>query len=543
MGLRGFSRAWVVGLAMAAGGWGAAQTPLPARNGAGALGSADAHLSDDEAVAKMGHRLLREAQAAQKKDAPETVMTTQQAKELFASVDDIMAFASKDSGLPPVINVKRKLLTRAEVNAYLMKSFDEDEGAKRLQQSEIVLKKFGLLNRDFDLRPFLLSLLTEQIAGFYDDKTKTVNLLNWVKPDEQKPVLAHELTHAIQDQKVGLEKWSTTGFKGTSKTAAEDAERIPVDELETARQAVTEGQAMVVFVDWGLPQGQTLADEPEIGKAMKDSAADTSSSPVMARAPLLLQRSLVFPYADGLAFEQALLIKGGKQAAFTGALTNPPNSSFEIMNPAAYLAHAPVPLLRLPNIHPLLDAEYDPYDLGVMGELDVEIMADLFGGEELGTALAQQWNGGVYYAGQRKSASAAEKLTPASLGVFYLSRWKEDEAAATFEKIYSAQLGRKYSGVSERKQDEADGELVYTTSEGDVLMSLTGRDVWVSEGFPLPLARKLRDLANGVQGTGPMKMATGDELTLRTAGALAGFGMVNPATLQRYTFRQGFRQR
>jgi hypothetical protein len=474
---------------------------------------------------------------AQKKDAPETVMTPQQAKELFASVDEIMAFASKDSGLPPVINVKRKLLTRAEVNAYLMKSFDEDEGAKRLQQSEIVLKKFGLLNRDFDLRPFLLSLLTEQIAGFYDDKTKTVNLLNWVKPEEQKPVLAHELTHAIQDQKVGLEKWSTTGFKGTSKTAAEDAERIPVDELETARQAVTEGQAMVVFVDWGLPQGQTLADEPEIGKAMKDSAADTSSSPVMARAPLLLQRSLVFPYADGLAFEQALLIKGGKQAAFAGALANPPNSSFEIMNPAAYLAHAPVPLLRLPNIHPLLDAEYDPYDLGVMGELDVEIMADLFGGEELGAALANQWDGGVYYAGQRKSASAAEKLTPASLGVFYLSRWKEDEAAATFEKMYSGQLARKYTGVSERKQDEADGELVFTTSEGDVLMSLMGHDVWVSEGFPLPLARKLRDLANGVQGTGPMKMAVGNELTLRTAGALARFGMVNPATLGRYTFR------
>ena len=315
------------------------------------------------------------AQAPQKKAEPETVMTPQQAKELFASVDQIMAFASKDSGLPPVLNVKRKLLTRAEVNTYLMKSFDEDEGAKRLQQSEIVLKKFGLLNPDFDLRPFLLSLLTEQIAGFYDDKAKTVNLLNWVKPDEQKPVLAHELTHAIQDQKVGLEKWSSTGFKGTSKTAAEDAERIPVDELETARQAVTEGQAMVVFVDWGLPQGQTLADEPEVGKTMKDAAADTSSSPVMARAPLLLQRSLVFPYADGLAFEQALLIKGGKQTAFTGALTNPPNSSFEIMNPAAYLAHVPVPLLRLPNIHPLLDAEYDPYDLGVMGELDVEIMA------------------------------------------------------------------------------------------------------------------------------------------------------------------------
>ena len=82
-----------------------------------------------------------------------------------------------------------------------------------------------------------------------------MNLLNWVKPEEQKPVLAHELTHAIQDQKVGLEKWGSTGFKGVSKTFSEDSERVPVDELETARQAVTEGQAMVVFIDWGLPEG------------------------------------------------------------------------------------------------------------------------------------------------------------------------------------------------------------------------------------------------------------------------------------------------
>ena len=135
-----------------------------------------------------------------------------------------------------------------------------------------MLKKFGLLDRDFDLKPFLLSLLTEQIAGYYDDKTKTVNLLNWVDPEEQKPVLAHELTHAVQDQRVGLEKWSNDGFTGVSRTAAEDAGRLAQDEQETARQAVTEGQAMVVFVDYGLPKGTTLADQPELAAKMKAGA-------------------------------------------------------------------------------------------------------------------------------------------------------------------------------------------------------------------------------------------------------------------------------
>ena len=62
----------------------------------------------------------------------EIVMTPRQAKELFESVDQIMSFAANDTGLPPVVKVKRRLVTRDEVNKYLVKSFEEDESAKRL---------------------------------------------------------------------------------------------------------------------------------------------------------------------------------------------------------------------------------------------------------------------------------------------------------------------------------------------------------------------------------------------------------------------------
>jgi hypothetical protein len=460
-----------------------------------------------------------------------TMMTKAQAKELFASVDEIMAFASKDTGLAGVPHVKRKLVSREEVNAYLVKNFDEDESSKRLQRSEIVLKKFGMLSQDFQLRPFLLSLLTEQIAGFYDDKTKTVNLLNWIQPEEQKPVLAHELTHAIQDQKVGLEKWSSTGFKGTSKDGSEDNARVQVDELETARQAVAEGQAMVVYLDWDLrDSGKTLADSPEKWDMVKDNMTDMSSSPVMARAPLLLQRSLAFPYVDGLNFEHTLELQPqGKDMAFAGALTRPPNSSFEVMTPKAYLAHVPVPVLRMPDVHGLLDAEYEPYDVGVMGELDVEIMASLFGGEGLAKALAPQWAGGVYYAAQRRSASAEEKATTASLGVFYLSHWRSPEAATGFEESYQAELGRKYAKLTERKGDEIDSrETVFSSNEGDVLLSRSGEGLFISEGFPLAIARKLREVAETAQGTGPIRMAampTG-ELALGLSEGMGRFGVL-----------------
>jgi len=469
-------------------------------------------------------------------------MTKEQAKELFRSVDEILSFASSDTKLPIEHTVKRKLISRDEVNRYLREKFEEDEGAKRLERSEIVLKKFGLLDRDFHLRPFLLSLLTEQIAGFYDNKTKTVNLLDWIAPDEQKPVLAHELTHALQDQKVGLTKWSAISLNGPSHDVRDDNRHLQVDEADTARSAVAEGQAMAVFVDYTLrPSGKTLADAPEIAGRLKDQVADTSGSPVMARAPLLLQESLLFPYSDGLNFEQAILVKAGKEAAFAGVLANPPSSSFEIMHPEAYIKHAPVPVLHLPDIHPLLDAEYTPYDIGVMGELDVRILIELFGGREMAVALAPEWNGGLYYAAQRKSAvTPAEKESTASLGLIYYSRWKNRDSARSFMHTYAAQIPRKYSGVEERIKDEAsEKEQVFTTSEGDVLISLSGSGVFIGEGFDLALARKLRDKIVSAQPEGPMQQAAAplQEPALSMGRVLASFGAINADALQRYTFK------
>ena len=482
------------------------------------------------------------------KQADQAPMTKEQANELFRSVDDILKFVSADSGLPIDHTVKRKLISRDEITRYLRDKFDEDKGAKRLERSEIVLKKFGLLDRDFQLRPFLLSLLTEQIAGFYDNKTKTVNLLDWIQPDEQKPVLAHELTHALQDQKVDLTKWSEVSLNDVSKNVSDDNRHLQLDEADTAREAVAEGQAMAVFIDYSLrPTGKTIADAPGLASRLKDQASDTSGSPVMARAPLLLQQSLLFPYSYGLSFEQGILIKAGKQAAFAGVLAHPPSSTFEIMHPNAFMAHAPVPVLRLPDIHPLLDPAYTPYDIGVMGELDVRILTELFGGREIAAALSPEWAGGLYYAAQRKSAATpAEKDSTASIALLYYSRWKDPDSARSFLHVYAEQIPRKYSRVVERTKDESagDDEQVYSTEEGDVLLSRSGSSVFVGEGFDLPLARKLRDTIAAAQPTGPMQQASAPlpgflpqhDPALSLARLFASCGSIDPATLQRYTF-------
>lgn len=458
-------------------------------------------------------------------------LTKDQAKELFKSVDEILAFVSKDTDLPIKSSIKKKLLTRDEVNKYLREKFNEDKSTKRLERSEVVLKKFGLLDADFQLGPFMISLLTEQVAGFYDNKTKTVNLLDWVDVDDQQPVLAHELTHALQDQKVGLTKWGEVGSEDVAKNVGEDNAHIQTDESDTARDAVTEGQAMAVYLDWELRKtGRTLADVPDMMDKMKETVADTSGSPIMARAPLLLQKSLLFPYDEGLGFEDALLVKKGKDAAFAGVLDNPPSSTMEIMHPTAYMAHTPVPVLRLPDIHPLIDADYTPYDVGVMGEFDVEIVTELFGGKQMAAALTPQWNGGIYYAAQKRSATTEEaKRSRASIGLLYYSKWKSQNAALQFMRIYADELPRKYSGLSERKKQEADAtEQVYSTSEGDVLLSLSDNGVFISEGFPMELARKLRDKIASVQSDAPLQMTSVDPRRTALPGHATGEASFDP---------------
>ncbi|MFZ0662158.1 MAG: hypothetical protein WAM66_05655 [Acidobacteriaceae bacterium] len=464
-----------------------------------------------------------QSQASKPQAKPETHITPAQAKELFASVDTILKFASDDSKLPIKHAVKRRLTTRDAVQKYLLEKMKNGKDARRLERSEIVLKKFGMLDEDFHLRPFLVSLLKEQIAGYYDSKTKTVNLLDWIPPDAQKPVLAHELTHALQDQRVGLDKWEDQSDDSLSHNVIEDNHHIATDEQDTAREAVLEGQAMAVLVDYELhPTGRSILSNPEAVKKMADAQGSSADSPVLARAPLVLQESLLFPYREGLKFEVDLLQDRGAQGAFAGVLDNPPSTSYEIMNPHAYERQVKVPLLTMPDVHGILDADYNPYDVGVMGELDVRMLTELFGGQALSAALTPQWDGGIYYVVQKKSAP--DKNSTSSIALLYLSQWKTPDAASAFAKMYAGELGQQYSNVTRDRADESDiNERIYKTNEGTVLISTQGNLIFVSESFDLSLARKLEFLMVGAQGGGENVVTAHVQPTQNLTGGLVNF--------------------
>jgi hypothetical protein len=456
--------------------------------------------------------------SAQAANPDKTHITPDEAKKLFALVDELIKFSSAESGLPIKSTVKRQLTTRNAVESYIRDKFDEDEGAKRLQKNEIVLKKFGFLDRDFSLKPFLLALLKEQVEAYYDAKTKTVNLLDWVDIDEQKPVLAHELTHALQDQHIDLDKFNDQTPDNVSTNSSEDTDHLAKDELDTARDAVVEGQATAVMMDYILkPMGKSLVKDPEIMDLVKGQMATAENSPVLARAPILLSESLLFPYREGLSFEQDVWMDQGQGAAFAGALDHPPTSSWEIINPREFEKHGIPSIPLLPNIHPLVDPLYKPYDIGQVGQLDLHILAEIFGGDSAARDLTPAWNGGIYWAGQRKDAtSPADQASTASLAIFYLAVWKNNASAKAFADLYSKELGRKYSGLKPDleagKNPDPDlpagsQEQVFTTSEGPVVITTRGKLVFIAESFPLPMARKLTTLILDGQGSGEMRQA------------------------------------
>jgi hypothetical protein len=489
------------------------------------------------------------AAAPQSPEKPPTHITPDQARQLFGLVDELIKFSSQDSGLPIKSQVKRRITSRAEVEAYLKGKFEEDEGAKRMQRDEIVLKKFGLLDHDFELKPFLLALLTEQVEAYYDAKTKTVTMLDWVDIDDQKPVLAHELTHALQDQHVDLDKWDDQTPDDVSLTASADSDHLAKDELDTARDAVVEGQATAVMMDYMLkPMGKSLVKDPEVMDFVQQQMASTDSSPVLARAPLLLSESLLFPYREGLSFEQDVWMDRGQTAAFAGTLDRPPSSSWEIMNPREYEKKSTPAVPLLPNIHPLLDKLYKPYDIGQVGQLDMHILAGIFGGPTAARDLTPAWNGGLYWAGQRLDATPAEQSTTKSLALFYLSSWKNAASAQAFAQMYANQLGRKYSGLKPDLDAQKAGaanlpigetEQVFSTAEGPVVITTRGKLVFTAESFPLETARKLTEQVLDAQGAGDLKMASAspsaapqlrDSLTGNLTRFMAQCGVMKAAT-------------
>jgi len=426
----------------------------------------------------------------------EVKITPRQAEELFHSVDEILDFDSKQTGLPIKREVKRKLTSRDEVVSFLTKHLD-DEDTKRLRRSELVLKKFGLLPRDFDLQTFLVALLREEVAGYYDPKTKTVNLLDWVPIEEQEPVMAHELTHALQDQAVGMQKWMKKGDKdlGEIKKDPTPAD-IENDEIDNAREAVIEGQAQAMMFQYAIaPTGHSITTSPALVDAMvEETLTGTPATKVFNEAPIFMKESLTFPYSYGMQFVVELMQKGGKEKAFAGVLQNPPHTTRQIMEPETYLSGEKIEPMPVPDFKRDFK-DYQKFDIGAMGEFDVAVLIEQYAGKPASKKLYPAWRGGYYYAAKPKLDPRSD--APAPLGLLYVSRWSSEDKAAEFAEIYAQSLKQRYKKVegagdpapdlaaekSDSKVGMLKGRHTWTTEDGAVVIEEQGDIVFVSESL------------------------------------------------------------
>ena len=433
--------------------------------------------------------------SAQQAPAPETEehhVSKAEAKELFSSVDAILRFASERTGLPILHPVKKKLATRDDVDKYIKDRLKEQGSGERFDQSALPLKKLGLLPRDFDLRQYMLGLYKEQVEGWYDSHNKTVYLLDWVEPDVQKPVMAHELVHALQDQNFGLEKWLNI-----RKDTKDDTAQIALEEARAARQAVVEGQAMIVLFDYELSDSnQSVESAPDAVESMKGSMVGEDSTPMYSQAPLYLRESMLFPYSDGMEFIRAILKQRGTQAAFAGVFDHPPADTRQIMQPATYLSNEPQPEIKVAPLDTILGPGWQRTDVDGIGEIDLSVLLRQWGAKDVGaknagakdgsakqpdTSLTHAWRGGYYMALSNKNAP---KNAPLALALVLDFATHED--ANRFAAVYQSGLSPRYQSVHPTQSPRQ-----WTTEEGLVCLYVDGARVIALESFTPEEAAKL----------------------------------------------------
>jgi len=461
----------------------AQENPLPT-----SLSSPDSVQPNQNSAQSLGDVARR----VRKDHSEETKITPDEAKKLFAAVDRLTTFASEDTGFPQHATVKRQLLGPDDIEKFARSKMSKDEYADRFARAELTMKKIGLLPRDFNLKEFLIKVQRKDIAAFYDDETKSISLVNTIPVGEQEAILAHELTHALQDQNYDLHKWARPDTKDENDESLRHS-----DENSDARRAVVEGQATVVMMDYLLARtGRSLQNTPGLIYRMEDPLVKFSVDTQMVHdAPMILRESGAFPYRDGLIFEGELLQAGGKKMAFAGAFARPPQNTHEVIQPRAYLNHEKLPALPFPDARSMLQADYEVFDSGSVGELDVRALLWQFGSRTLADDLSKTWQGGAYMAFRKKSATAS---STADLKMFYVSRWSSEQAAQRFTKFYVNAVAHRYHNALEvtvpcgAGPDCPVSSAQFTTEEGPVIVELwKNNTVVVSESFDKETAAKL----------------------------------------------------
>ena len=385
-------------------------------------------------------------------------------RSVFDEIGKDLQELNQITGLKIHHKVPFDLISKDQVNTFLKDRVGEKSSQEDLRIEEIGLKKFGFVPQDFDLKKTEVDLLTEQSAAFYDYHKKKLYISDWAPKDMREEALVHELSHALADQNFHLERFIKKG--------GDD------DDLSMAREAVMEGQATWLMSEAeARANGGTLKGSPavveEMSQAMDSGGKDY---PVFDSTPMYLRRTLVFPYTQGMLFQNAVVEKMG-QAAFAEVFRHAPASTQQILHPEKYFAHITPTRPALPNFSG--GHGYKQLAWGTMGELDHALLIEQYVDKQHADEIAPHWRGGVYALEENKK----EKRVVLE----YAVEWENAEWARRFFDAYQEVLRKKWRKIEVESRNDAtfagrgdDGYFVVRL-EGAIVSSLEGlRDAAVN---------------------------------------------------------------
>jgi hypothetical protein len=377
---------------------------------------------------------------------------------VFNQIDSIVRTLSSITGLEEKHPVPYGRMSKRQLRHFLNKRIKKTLKPEEIEADELALKMFGFVPQDFDLRKTTMDLLTEQAAAFYDYDEKKLFLMEGSSPASEATTLAHELSHALADQHFNLSDFMD--------------EKPASDDEDLAHSAVVEGEACWLMLAYNLKEaGQPPEPTPEMLRTIIDSSsAPTTDYPVLSDAPLYIQQSLLFPYAEGTAFFDAVYHKFGKRA-FALVFTDPPVASSQILHPDRYFAHerpSHPPLPEVRGVHP--DREITE---GTLGEFDHKMLIRQYAGATLAAQLSPHLRGGQFqivgYGKDRKPL------------LRYVSEWDSPEQAARFFSSFGKILSGKWEHLDLSLRSAA--VLAGTGDSGLFVASLQGRFVTSVEGL------------------------------------------------------------
>jgi len=318
----------------------------------------------------------------------------------------------KAVGVPFKRPPKLEVTSRDQVRAFVTAQLRDTAAQRDLAGKEAAYKAFGLIPDTMKVQRLFTDLLTEQIAGYYDPKTKVLYVVKGAPDDVAGITIMHELVHALQDQYINLD--SLLSAKGD-------------DDRQTAAQAVIEGEATYEQLSAMLGGSANLAARmPGAWDRARDVIRDSRSQPIFGAAPKVIQEELLFPYINGAEFVRRFKEHEPGKLPFNDM----PLSTEQVMHDRSYFATPrDVPIrITLPKVP---GAIYE----NTLGEFDTRLF--LFQHlEDAGTAsrAAIGWGGDRY----------AVVRTSSGNGVAWVTAWDSAMDAAEFVDALGQAIERRY---------------------------------------------------------------------------------------------------